>query len=211
MIRNEYAALLDLDGTLIDSLYIYYFSVNHVLSKFDVSCTYEEMFELAGASGVELYTHFLKLHGKYDESMKKDLMEMYYSKAEEMLPEVSFPRESTIAIGLLKYIGYKVAICTGASKKFVYEVVPDSVIGMLDSIVTCDDVKFEKPNPETFLMAADEIGIHPSNCVVIGDSKNDMIGAERAGMKFVLVRNEYNTHINEGYKLEINNIMEYVI
>ena len=211
MMRNEYAALLDLDGTLIDSLHIYYAAVSNVLSRFGVSCTYEEMYDLAGSSGVELYTHFLKKYGKYDPSMGDFIYEIYDNSIYKDVENVTFPSKSSFAIASLKYLGYKTAICTGASRKFVDTVVPDSVLDMIDCVVTCDDVAELKPNPETFLMAADELGIHPSNCVVIGDSSGDLIGASRAGMKFVIVRNDYNRDISDGYAMEINDIMEYVI
>lgn len=211
MMRNEYAALLDLDGTLIDSLHIYYAAVSNVLSRFGVSCTYEEMHDLAGSSGVELYTHFLKKYGKYDPSMGDFIYEIYDNSIYKDVENVTFPSKSSFAIASLKYLGYKTAICTGASRKFVDTVVPDSVLDMIDCVVTCDDVAELKPNPETFLMAADELGIHPSNCVVIGDSSGDLIGASRAGMKFVIVRNDYNRDITDGYAMEINDIMEYVI
>ena len=77
MTRTEYAALLDLDGTLIDSLHIYYVSVNRILSRFGVSCTYEEMLARTGSSGEELYTHFLKKNDKYDPSLKSEMYEMF--------------------------------------------------------------------------------------------------------------------------------------
>lgn len=210
MMRNKYAALLDLDGTLIDSLHIYYIAVSKVLSSFGVSCTYEEMFKLAGASGEELYTHFLKEQDMYDPSDKAKLKEIFENSFYAELGSVSFPEESIYTIYILKDRGYKVAICTGASRLFVDTVLPKSLIGVMDSIVTCDDVSVGKPHPETFLKAADEVGIHPSNCVVVGDSSNDMIGSERAGMSFVLVRNKYNTHINEGYVREIGSIEEFI-
>lgn len=210
MTRTEYAALLDLDGTLIDSLHIYYIAVSHVLSSFGVSCTYEEMFKLSGASGEELYTHFLKEHGKYDPSDNAKLREMFENKFYEELSNVSFPKESVCAMFEIMCMGYKIAICTGASRRFVDIIVPKVVIDNVHSLVTCDDVSNGKPHPETFLKAADEVGVHPSNCVVIGDSKNDMIGAERAGMRFILVRNNYNTDINEGYVREINSVEEFI-
>ena len=208
--RNKYAALFDLDGTLIDSLHIYYIAVSHVLSSFGVSYTYEEMFKFAGYSGEEIYTHFLKKHDKYDPSDKAKLMEMFENKFYDELETVSFPKESVCTMFAIMCMGYKIAICTGASRRFVDIIVPKVVIDNVHSLVTCDDVKIGKPHPETFLRAADEVGVHPSNCIVVGDSINDLKGAERAGMRFVLVRNKYNTDINEGYVREINSIEEFI-
>jgi len=210
MIRKEYAALLDLDGTLVDSLHVYYNVVNHILLKFGVSCTYEELFARAGQSSVELYTHFLKKHGKYDPSMENELHDIYSKYICEELKGISLPNESIYAISALKDRGYMVAICTGADRSFVESVIPKDVLGIIDSVVTCDDVTSGKPDPETFLIASEEIGINPSNCFVVGDSINDLIGAKSAGMRFILMRNMYNTDISEGYIREISSIGELV-
>ncbi len=102
------------------------------------------------------------------------------------------------------------AICTGASRDLVNAVFPVDILHLFSSIVTCDDVSACKPDPETFLKAADDIGMHPSNCVVVGDGVNDLVGAARAGMKFILVRNAHNTSVSEGYIEQIDDITELV-
>lgn len=204
------AVLFDLDGTLIDSFYVYHVAVNHVLSPFGLSCTYDELFKLAGMPGEELYTHFLKKHGKYDFSMKEELKKRFDEKLFEMLREVKFPEKSVDVIIKLKSKGYTMAICTGASRDFVNVVVPDAVQQLLSSIVTCDDVSLCKPDPETFLKAADDIGMDPTNCIVVGDGMNDLIGATRAGMGFVLLRNSRNINIYKGYIKCIDDITDIV-
>lgn len=42
-----------------------------------------------------------------------------------------------------------------------------------------------KPEPDVFLLAAEQLGISPENCLVVEDSKNGMLAAQRAGMKWV--------------------------
>jgi beta-phosphoglucomutase len=208
--NDKYAVLFDLDGTLIDSLHIYYVAVNDVLSLFGISCTYDEMFAHAGVPGEELYTHFLKKCGKYDLSMKGELKTRFDTTFLELLHDVSFPKKSADVITELKTRGYTIALCTGATRNSVNAMLPEDVSHLFSSIVTCDDVSACKPNPETFLKAADDIGIHPSNCVVVGDGMNDLVGASMAGMKFVLVRNAHNTGISEGYTEQIDDITELV-
>jgi len=202
------AVLFDLDGTLIESFHIYHAAVNDVLSLFDISCTYDELFVHAGAPGEELYTYFLKKHGKYDISMKDELKNKFDTKFLELLPGVSFPQKSSDVITELKSRGHTMAICTGASREFVNAVFPVDILHLFSSIVTCDDVSACKPDPETFLKASDDIETHPSNCVVVGDGTNDLVGAARAGMRFILVRNVHNTSISEGYTAQIDDITE---
>ena len=142
--------------------------------------------------------------------MKEYLKKRFDKKFSELLPGVSFPQKSSDVITELKSRGHTMAICTGASRELVNTVLPTETLNLLSSIVTCDDVSVCKPDPETFLKAADEIGAHPLNCVVVGDGVNDLLGAARAGMRFILVRNEHNVGISEGYMDQIDDITELV-
>jgi len=185
---RQKAVLFDLDGTLIDSFQIYHSSVNHILSSFGAGCTIDELMEHAGAPGEELYTHFLKKEGKYDPSIKEELKKEFDAKFLELLQDVAFPKKSSEVIIELKKKGYVLAICTGASRSFVRAMLPENISSLFSSIVTCDDVSMCKPDPETFIKASDDIGVSPTNCTVVGDGMNDLIGAKSAGMEFIMVR-----------------------
>jgi phosphoglycolate phosphatase len=50
---------------------------------------------------------------------------------------------------------------------------------------------FFKPHPHGFLLAADQLGVEPSECLVIGDQLFDIEGAKNAGMQSCLVRGSY--------------------
>ena len=47
-------------------------------------------------------------------------------------------------------------------------------------VITADDVEQAKPEPDVFLAAAKRLGTPMSNCIVIGDSVWDLLGARRA-------------------------------
>ena len=208
MLNSEFVILFDLDGTLIDSFYIYNISVNHVLSRFGISCTYEEANAHAGLHGEGLYTIFLKKYGKYNPADRTMLKEMFDNKFSELLKGVTLPKESIDTITELHKRGHKMAICTGAPRTLIDTVIPEHIKRMFGSIISCEDVTNMKPDPETFLKAAHEINVTPSKCVVVGDGKYDLIGAARAGMQFILIRNKYNAEIEDGYIREITNVSE---
>ncbi len=63
--------------------------------------------------------------------------------------------------------------------------------GYFEHVVSADDVRFGKPNPETFLEAGRRLGVEPGACVVIEDSTGGLEAAARAGMKRVAVTNSY--------------------
>ncbi len=47
-------------------------------------------------------------------------------------------------------------------------------------IIIHDLVKLAKPDPDLFIAAADKLGVHVSNCMVVGDSIWDLLAAQRA-------------------------------
>ena len=52
----------------------------------------------------------------------------------------------------------------------------------VDAIATSEDCDRGKPEPDVFLAAAKFLGVDPSECLVVEDSRNGLIGAKRAGM-----------------------------
>lgn len=57
-----------------------------------------------------------------------------------------------------------------------------------DAIVSADDVVRSKPDPETFLKAAERLKIAPSNCIVFEDAPKGVECARNAGMKSVVIK-----------------------
>lgn len=51
-----------------------------------------------------------------------------------------------------------------------------------DVIVSADDVRHSKPDPETYLACAEKLGIAPSDCLVLEDAPKGAESARRAGM-----------------------------
>ncbi len=58
-------------------------------------------------------------------------------------------------------------------------------------IATRDDVSAGKPDPEIYQLVADELDVKPTHCLVIEDSLNGVKAAKNAGMKTIVVTNEF--------------------
>ncbi len=58
-----------------------------------------------------------------------------------------------------------------------------------DAVLTRDDVRRAKPDPELYLLAAERLGVEPRHAVAVEDSPNGALAARRAGMRVVLVPN----------------------
>ena len=78
-----------------------------------------------------------------------------------------------------------------------------------DAIVTAEDTKNHKPNPDVFLEAARQVGVKPEECVVIEDSRNGVKAAKRGNMKAIGFATKY--HSAKEFKhadITINNFSE---
>ena len=62
------------------------------------------------------------------------------------------------------------------------------------SIVSADDVIESKPDPETFLKGASELGVLPEQCIVFEDAPKGVEAAKRAGMKAVVLTTMHEAH-----------------
>ena len=60
--------------------------------------------------------------------------------------------------------------------------------GFFEVIITCEDVEHTKPAPDTFLLAAKQLGVSPENCLVFEDGDPGIVAAMSAAMECIDVR-----------------------
>ena len=97
------------------------------------------------------------------------------------------------AVELLTYLqerGYPVGMATSTPYRTVMEHLErtDMIRFFLpDAIITGDMVRWGKPDPEIFLLAASRLGIAPGDCVGVEDPNNGIRAVLAAGMRAVFV------------------------
>lgn len=67
----------------------------------------------------------------------------------------------------------------------------DGTAGRFSLVLAGDVVKAKKPAPDIYLLAAERLGVKPSECVVVEDSNNGLMAAVSAGMKCVVTVSGY--------------------
>ena len=88
----------------------------------------------------------------------------------------------------LKKRDIKIALATSTARKMVDRYLQMSGLeGVFDAIVTGETVTHGKPHPETFLTAAERLGVAPAHCVVVEDSHHGVMAGHTAGMFTVMV------------------------
>ena len=91
--------------------------------------------------------------------------------------------------------GLKLGVCSTANEKAVNALLRtllgEDIYGWFDVILAGDVVTEKKPSPEIYNLATEKLGVAPSECVVIEDSRNGLLAAKRAGMRCVVTFNDY--------------------
>ena len=94
----------------------------------------------------------------------------------------------------------KTAVCSTANEKAVYALIRtllgDETHDRFDAILAGDVVKQKKPSPEIYELAVQRLGLDPSECIVIEDSRNGLLAAKGAGMRCVITQNLYTKNEN---------------
>lgn len=118
--------------------------------------------------------------------------------------------------GLMEFLehaktqGIVLAIATGGTIENVHFVVDQLNIRFFFSTIVCGaDVKYSKPDPETFLKAAKQLDVLPSDCIVFEDVPMGVEAAKRAGMKAVIVLTSHKIEDFTSFRNVLKTISDY--
>lgn len=188
-----HAVIFDLDGVIADSEPLSGEATRRALTKLDIEMTDKERNEAFGRRTGDIINDILSVR-----NMKADVEAIIAEKGRifsELIKNNIKPIPKSLElVEWLKGKGYKVALATSSHKeKMEAEVKELEIVSLFDFIVTGDEVRKGKPNPEIFLKAAKKLGVDPKHCVVVEDSTFGIQAAKAAGM-FAIAFDSPNTH-----------------
>lgn len=180
------AVLWDLDGTLVDSGELHWFSWRDTLGAEDVPVTYEMFRDTFGQKNDRILRLWLG-DGASEERIQRiaDAKEVEYRRLVQAhgLEPLPGAREW---MDRLHAAGWRQAIASSAPRQNVEVMVEVLNLGRdLDAIVAAEDVSVGKPDPQVFVKAAERLGVPPSACVVVEDAAAGVEAARRAGMRCI--------------------------
>lgn len=98
-------------------------------------------------------------------------------------PPPLFPGAEELIVGLSD-AGVPMAVATSA-RRWVVDHHLGPLVARFDTIVTAEQVEHGKPNPETYLSAARQLGMRPEHCTVLEDAVPGVQAAVAAGMDVI--------------------------
>lgn len=194
MLENKKAVIFDLDGTLIDSMWVWCEVDKEYLSSFGIMVPERLHEAIEGMSFSQGATYFKEQFGIEDNV--EDICAQWNRMAFQMYVErVPMKPGAYDFVKKIRSMGMKTAIATCNSTQLVESVLKvHGLLGDFDAIVTDDDVPEGKPNPQIYLEAASRIGIEPSSCLVFEDVAMGILAGKGAGMEVCAVRDAFSEY-----------------
>ncbi len=192
MLKNIKGVILDLDGTLVNSGFVWSRIDDDFFGKYGMEVPPDYTDKINSASFRETAEITKSLYG-FKQSVEEIMEEWRQMAAFEYANDVKLKEGAFNLLKLLKEKGLKIGLATATSDRLFLPCLKNNgVLEFFDAYAYGDEVKRSKEFPDIFLLCADRLGVDPSEILVFDDVERAHIGAKAAGMKTCAVYDEYS-------------------
>ncbi|MET8356081.1 HAD-IA family hydrolase [Micromonospora sp. NPDC005171] len=179
------AYLFDCDGTIVDSMPLHYLAWQRALEEWGCEFPEELFYAWGGRPTADI---IVELNEQQSLAMPvAAVVERRESYYQELLPQLAAVPEVLAHIhDAHRRVPF--AVVSGSTRASVTASL--DALGLLDRfdvLVCADDYTRAKPDPEAFLLAAEQLGVPPESCLVFEDTDLGIQAATAAGMASVRV------------------------
>ncbi len=199
------AIFFDQDGVIIDTEkdgHRVAFNENFKRCGYDFEWSVEKYHELLRISGgKERMRQYFQEEGLFADMSPDDLTEhikgLHKQKTEIFISLIESGK-LPLRAGIKRFMqegmaaGLILGVCTTANERSA-SAIAKGMLGDIrfEFVLAGDVVSNKKPDPEIYMLALQETGLKPEECVVIEDSRNGVLAAKEAGLNVVATTNIY--------------------
>jgi beta-phosphoglucomutase len=182
------AAIFDWDGTLANTKKVIVASFQRALSEINCNTNDKLIERLIGIGSAETFKEILRFKNtNFDDALIEFLVRKKVQNSIELSSEIKlFDGAKDLLRNLENEI--KLGLASMNKRKFIdYLLQKFGLAKLFDIIVTADEVKKAKPDPEIFLKCAKKMQVTPERCIVFEDSVFGIKAAKNSGMSCIAV------------------------
>ncbi len=192
MLQNKEAVIFDLDGTLVDSMWMWHTIDREYLDRFQIPLPSDLQSKIEGMSFTETAEYFKRRFNLPDsiEKIKADWNQLAWDK---------YMNEVPLKHGVLDFLthckqkGIKMGIATSNSVELVMNITKVHKLDQYIEIIrTSCDVNKGKPAPDIYLLVAKQLHVSPQKCLVFEDIIPGIQAGKAAGMTVCAVEDPYS-------------------
>lgn len=192
MLTNIEACIFDMDGTLVDSMWMWKQIDIDFYARFNIDFPQDLQSQIEGMSFRQT-AEYMKEHHGFEISVE-EMMSIWNDMAMDIyLNRVFFKDGVEEFLQMLKNRRIKLGIATSNSRE-LFDAVRKSLNldKFFDCMLTGSEIVNGKPAPDVYLEVARRLNVHPSKCLVFEDIIPGIEAGHRAGMKVCGVDDEYS-------------------
>jgi beta-phosphoglucomutase len=191
------AVIFDFDGVIVDTEPLHWRAIVDVLEPLGASFDYPTYIkDYIGFDDRDAFRHAAMVYG----------LDMADGQLEHLIEHKAMAFARIVGAGVAPFAGaveliraaaarWPIAIASGALRSDIALILPalwdGSLPSLFKTIVTADDVKKSKPDPETYALAAARLGVAPHRCLAIEDTPTGLTSAQAAGLRTLAVAHSY--------------------
>jgi beta-phosphoglucomutase len=209
MFKKYKAFVFDLNGTMVNDM------------PYHIKAWHEKIIQLGGSLTLDEMKH--QCYGKNDELLERVFPGKYsleerikIGNEKEAIYRIEFKPFLKLMDGLEQFLkkadqeNIKMAIGSAAIMDNINFVIQNMHIEhYFNAIISANDVKNSKPDPETFLKCAEALSVAPADCLVFEDTPKGVECALNAGMQAVVILGEHEAAEFEQYENVIHLVRDY--
>jgi len=189
--------LIDVDGTLVDSVPDLAYCVDEMMKRLDMPVRGEANVRNWVGNGVERLVR-RALTNSLDDEPDEALFAKAYPIFLDLYADNTSKRSILYpgvkeGVAFLKSAGYRLGCVTNKAAQFTEPLLKD--LGVYDNfsiVISGDTLPQKKPDPAPLLHAAEFFGVSPKDAMMLGDSVSDVKAARAAGFQIICMSYGYN-------------------
>lgn len=208
MLRGKKAVIFDMDGSLIDSMWIWPEVDRIYMKKYGLKAPEDFHKAIEGMSYTETAQYFVNTFHDLKqtvEQVKREWAEMTM----EIYSTKVFPKAGAVEfLEQMRERGVLLGIATSNDRSLAEAALKgQGIISYFDSVRTACEVDAGKPAPDVYLKVAEDLHVSPGECLVFEDVPNGILAGKNAGMEVCAVDDEFS----RPYEAEKKRLADYYI
>lgn len=201
MLTGKKAVIFDMDGSLVDSMWIWPEVDRIYMEKYHLTepATFHK--DIEGRSYTETAQYFVDTFPTLDRTVEQ-VMEEWRDMTTGLYATRVYPKPGAVKfLQEMKKRGVLLGIATSNDRSIADAALnARGLAPYFDSVRTSCEVAAGKPAPDVYLKVAEDLRVDPAACLVFEDVPNGILAGRNAGMEVCAVDDEFSRPLEEEKK-----------